>query len=131
MGNLTRDPELRFTPQGSPVATLRIAVNRVFTTKAGERKEEVCYVNVQVWGKQAENCTQYLSRGRPVFVEGRLRNRSIDVGDGKTRNIVEVVADRVQFLGRPPSPQTTPTPVDEEIREEILEEENLEELEEL
>ncbi len=131
MGNLTRDPELRFTPQGSPVATLRIAVNRVFTTKAGERKEEVCYVNVQVWGKQAENCTQYLSRGRPVFVEGRLRNRSIDVGDGKTRNIVEVVADRVQFLGRPPSSQTTPTPVDEEIREEILEEENLEELEEL
>ncbi len=100
MGNLTRDPELRFTPSGSPVSTLSVAVNRVYTNRAGERKEEVCYVNVQVWGKQAESCTQYLTKGRPVFVEGRLRNRSIEIGDGKTRNIVEVVANRVQFLSR-------------------------------
>ena len=98
MGNLTRDPELRFTPAGSPVATLRIAVNRVFTNKNGERKEETCFVNVVVWGKQAESCTQYLIKGNPVFVEGRLRNRNIEIGEGKTKSILEVVADRVQFL---------------------------------
>ena len=126
MGNLTRDPELRFTPQGSPVATLRIAVNRVFRNKEGERKEEVCYVNVQVWGKQAETCTQYLTKGKPVFVEGRLRNRNIEVGEGRRRSIVEVVADRVQFLER----ITSVTSVTEPESEVLEEDESLDELEE-
>lgn len=128
MGNLTRDPELRFTPSGSPVSTLRVAVNRVYTNRSGERKEDVCYINVQVWGKQAESCTQYLTKGKPVFVEGRLRNRSIDIGDGKNRNILEVVADRVQFLSK----ITTGVPSSsEEMHEEVDETiENTEELEE-
>ncbi len=127
MGNLTRDPELRFTPSGSPVSTLRVAVNRVYTNRSGERKEDVCYINVQVWGKQAESCTQYLTKGKPVFVEGRLRNRSIDIGDGKNRNILEVVADRVQFLSK----ITTGVSSSEEMHEEVDETiENTEELEE-
>ena len=126
MGNLTKDPELRFTPQGSPVATLRIAVNRVFRNKEGERKEEVCYVNVQVWGRQAETCTQYLTKGKPVFVEGRLRNRNIEVGEGRTRSIVEVVADRVQFLER----ITPVTSVTEPEPDAVEEDESLDELEE-
>ncbi|NOZ63741.1 MAG: single-stranded DNA-binding protein [Caldiserica bacterium] len=127
MGNLTRDPELRFTPSGSPVSTLSVAVNRVYTNRAGERKEEVCYVNVQVWGKQAESCTQYLTKGRPVFVEGRLRNRSIEIGEGKTRNIVEVVANRVQFLSRIGGELNTPEAADTHTEETI---DNTHELEE-
>ena len=117
---------MRFTPQGSPVATLRIAVNRVFRNKEGERKEEVCYVNVQVWGRQAETCTQYLTKGKPVFVEGRLRNRNIEVGEGRTRSIVEVVADRVQFLER----ITPVTSVTEPEPDAVEEDESLDELEE-
>ncbi len=126
MGNLTRDPELRFTPNGSSVSTLSVAVNRVYTNRSGERKEEVCYVNVQVWGKQAESCTQYLRKGKPVFVEGRLRNRSIDVGDGKNRTILEVVATRVQFLSRITEEEQ---PLPEEKTEEKNITEGLEEVE--
>jgi single-strand DNA-binding protein len=100
MGNLTRDPELRFTTSGAPVTNLRIAINRVFTDSSGERKEEVCFLTVVVWGKQAESCAEYLTKGRPVFVEGRLRTRSFQTEDEKNRTILEVVADRVQFLGR-------------------------------
>jgi single-strand DNA-binding protein len=100
MGNLTRDPELRFTTSGAPVTNLRIAVNRVFTDGSGERKEETCFLTVVVWGRQAESCAEYLTKGRPVFVEGRLRTRSFQTEDEKNRTILEVVADRVQFLGR-------------------------------
>ena len=99
MGNLTRDPELRFTTSGNPVTNLRIAINRVYTDGGGEKKEETCFVTVVVWGKQAESCAEYLSKGRPVFVEGRLRTRNIETEEGKGRNIVEIVAQRVQFLG--------------------------------
>ncbi len=100
MGNLTRDPELRYIPSGTAVATFGLAVNTVYTTPTGERKEDVCFVRIVVWGKQAEQCTQYLSKGRPVFVEGRLIYRSWEK-DGQTRTTLEVRADRVQFLGRP------------------------------
>lgn len=100
MGNLTRDPELRFTTSGAPVTNLRIAINRIFTDGSGERKEEVCFLTVVVWGKQAESCAEYLTKGRPVFVEGRLRTRNFQTEDEKSRTILEVVADRVQFLGR-------------------------------
>ena len=100
MGNLTRDPELRFTTSGAPVTNLRIAINRVFTDGNGDRKEETCFLTVVVWGRQAESCAEYLTKGRPVFVEGRLRTRSFQTEDEKNRTILEVVADRVQFLGR-------------------------------
>ncbi|MCK5242440.1 single-stranded DNA-binding protein [bacterium] len=100
MGNLTRDPELRYIPNGSAVANLRLAVNRTYKNQSGEVKEEVTYVNIVVWGKQAENCAEYLSKGRPIFVEGRLQSRQWETDDGQKRSVLEVVADRVQFLER-------------------------------
>ena len=101
IGNLTKDPELRYTPSGTPVASLRLAVNSSFKDQAGQRKEETCFVTVVVWSRQAETCHQYLKKGRPVFIEGRLIYRSWEA-EGKTRSTMEVRADRVQFLGAPP-----------------------------
>ena len=107
IGNLTRDPELRYTPSGTPVANLRLAVNSSFRDQRGERKEETCFVTVVVWNKQAEACNQYLKKGRPVCVEGRLIWRSWEQ-EGKTRSTLEVRADRVQFLGQPGAPGVSP-----------------------
>ena len=98
MGNLTRDPELRYIPSGAAVATFTIAVNRVYTTQTGEKKKDVCFVRVVVWGKTAEICGEYLSKGSPVFVDGRLQSRTWVGQDGQKRNTIEVVADNVQFL---------------------------------
>jgi len=98
IGNLTRDPELRYTPQGTAVANLRMAVNRRFRDRTGEQKEETCFVTVVVWDKQAETCNQYLSKGKSVFVEGRLISRSWEDNSGQKRNVLEVRAERVQFL---------------------------------
>jgi len=98
IGNLTRDPELRYTPSGLPVATLRLAVNRNFTNQQGEIETD--YFNVIVWRNQAEKCAEYLSKGRQVAITGRLQSRSWETNDGQKRSIVEVVADRVVFLGR-------------------------------
>ena len=101
IGNLTKDPELRYTPSGTPVANLRLAVNSSFKDQAGQRKEETCFVTVVVWSRQAEICNQYLKKGRSVFIEGRLLYRTWEA-EGKTRSTMEVRADRVQFLGPPP-----------------------------
>lgn len=98
MGNLTRDPELRYVPSGTAVATFTIAVNRVYTSQAGEKKEEVSFIRVVVWGRRAEVCGEYLSKGSPAFVEGRLQSRSWETQDGQKRNTIEVIADNVQFL---------------------------------
>ncbi len=103
IGNLTRDPELRYTPQGTAVVNLRLATNRRFKDKNGQPKEEVCFVTVVAWDRQAETCNQYLRKGRPVFVEGRLQSRSFEDSSGQKRNVLEVRAERVQFLGAPPS----------------------------
>jgi single-strand DNA-binding protein len=103
IGNLTRDPELRYTPQGTAVVNLRLAVNRKFKNKNQELKEEVCFITAVVWNKQAETCNQYLHKGSPVFIEGRLQSRSWeDAASGKTRSVIEVRAERVQFLGQAP-----------------------------
>ena len=75
IGNLTRPPELRYTPSGTAVADLRLAVNRNYSTQSGEKREEVCFLTVVVWGKQAESCGEYLDKGSQVFVEGRLQTR--------------------------------------------------------
>ena len=98
IGNLTRDPELRYTPSGLPVATLRLAVNRSFTNQQGEIETD--FFNVVVWRNQAEKCAEYLSKGRQVAVTGRLQSRSWEGNDGQKRSTIEVVADRVVFLGR-------------------------------
>ncbi|MDO8581090.1 MAG: single-stranded DNA-binding protein [Candidatus Omnitrophota bacterium] len=99
IGNLTRDPELRYTPGGTAVANLGIAVNRRFKDSSGELKEEVCFLTVTVWDKQAEACCQYLQKGRPVFVEGVLQSRFWETSDGQKRSAIDVRAERVQFLG--------------------------------
>ena len=101
IGNLTRAPELRYTPSGTAVSDLRLAVNRAYTTQGGDKREETYFLTVVVWGKQAEASAQYLDKGSPVMVEGRLQTREWEGKDGQRRNVVEVVAERVQFLGRP------------------------------
>ena len=100
MGNLTRDPELRYAPNGTAVTTFSVAMSRVFNSTAGEKKEDVCYVRVVCWAKLAQICGEYLFKGRPVFVEGRLQSRSWQAQDGSKRNTLEVVAQNVQFLGK-------------------------------
>ena len=97
-GRLTQDPELRYTPSGVAVTTLRMAVNTTFFSKDSEKREEVCYVNVVVWRKRAESCVEYLRKGSPIFIEGRLQSRSWETQDGQKRTTIEVQSDRVQFL---------------------------------
>ena len=99
IGNLTKDPELRYTPNGTAVANLRIAVSRKFKDRTGELKEDTCFVTVTAWDKQAEICNQYLQKGRPIFVEGILQSRSWDTPDGQKRSTIDVRAERIQFLG--------------------------------
>jgi single-strand DNA-binding protein len=99
IGNLTRDPELRYIPSGSAVATFTVAMNRVYKLQSGEKKEETSFVRVVVWGRMAETCSEYLKKGSSVFVEGRLQSRSWDGPDGQKRNTIEVIAQAVQFLG--------------------------------
>ncbi|HTB23549.1 MAG TPA: single-stranded DNA-binding protein [bacterium] len=105
VGNLTKDPELRFVPSGQAVANLRLATNRKYKAASGEWKEEVTYVSVEVWGKSAEACGEYLKKGSPLLVEGRLKLKEWTAQDGQKRSVIEVVSERVQFLsggpGRP------------------------------
>jgi single-strand DNA-binding protein len=100
LGNLTRDPEVRYLSSGKAVADLRLAVNRKYRTASGEEKDETCYVSVAVWGRQAETCGQYLSKGSPALVEGRLQYEEWEK-DGQKNNRLRVVAERVQFVGAP------------------------------
>ena len=99
VGNLTRDPELRHTPSGMAVCSLRLAVNTRRKDSSGQWTEKPNYFDVTVWGNQGENCAQYLAKGRPVAIDGRLEWREWDAQDGTKRQAVEVVADTVQFLG--------------------------------
>src|SRR5437588_13111871 len=100
VGNLTRDPELRHTPSGTPVCSLRVAVNTRRKDESGQWVDKPNYFDVTVWGQQGENCAQYLSKGRPVAIDGRLEWREWEAQDGSgKRQAVEIVADSVQFLG--------------------------------
>ncbi len=104
IGNLGADPEMRFLPDGNPVASFSVATNRVYTTRDGERKQETEWFNVVAWRKLAELCNQFFSKGRLVYAEGRLRTRSWEDQDGQRRYRTEVVAERVNFLdGQTPS----------------------------
>ena len=100
MGNLTRDPEVRYTPKGTAVGDLAIAVNDSYKAQDGTIKETVTYIDIEVWGRSAENCKQYLTKGRPVFVEGQLRLDQWEQ-DGQKRSKMKVRALSVQFLGSP------------------------------
>ncbi|KJJ83736.1 Single-strand DNA-binding [Candidatus Omnitrophus magneticus] len=99
MGNLTRDPEIRYVPSGTAVTSFTVAVNRVYKDKSGEKKEDPSFIRVVVWGKMAEVCGEYLTKGRMVLVEGRLQSRSWETADKQKRSIIEVVAENVQFMG--------------------------------
>ncbi|HEY8000668.1 MAG TPA: single-stranded DNA-binding protein [Solirubrobacterales bacterium] len=98
-GNLTRDPELRSLPSGTSVCELRVAVNSSRKDESGNWVDKPNYFNVKVWGAQGENCSTYLSKGRPVAVDGRLDWREWEGQDGQKRQSVDIIADRVQFLG--------------------------------
>jgi len=100
IGNLTRDPELKYTPQGTAVCNLRLASNHTFKTKSGEDKEQVLYITATVWSKRAENCAEYLKKGSHIFVEGRLQTRSWDGPDGKKNSVIEIQIENIQFLDR-------------------------------
>ena len=99
-GNLTRDPEVRYTPSGKAVGDLRMAVNRQYRMADGETRDETCFVNVGVWGRQAETSGEYLKKGSPVLIEGRLHYDEWEK-DGQKHNRLRVVAERVQFLSAP------------------------------
>ncbi len=99
IGRLTRDPELRYTSSNIPSATFSLAVDRNFTNQNGEREAD--FINIVVWRRQAENVKNYLTKGSQVAIDGRIQTRSYDAQDGSKRYVTEVVADNVQFLGRP------------------------------
>src|SRR3989338_2362550 len=137
IGNLTRDPELRYTPNGTAVANLGLAVNRRFKDSSGELKEEACFLTVTVWDKQAEACCQYLQKGRPVFVEGVLQSRFWETSDGQKRSAIDVRAERgqvfVNYMGQkkkgpaekpenshPPTPPKHPPQPNEAIKPEDI-----------
>jgi len=101
MGNLTRDPEVKYTPKGTAVGDLAIAINDSYKAQDGTIKETVTYVDIEVWGRQAETCKQYLTKGRPIFVEGQLRLDQWETPQGEKKSRLKVRADRVQFLGSP------------------------------
>src|SRR3954468_5638403 len=100
MGNLTRDPELRVTPKGTSICQFSLAINRQFKMESGETREEVIYVDVEAWGKQGETIAKYVTKGRPLFVEGRLRlDQWEDKNTKEKRSRMKVVCDNFQFLG--------------------------------
>ena len=129
IGNLGKDPEVRFTANGKAVARFPIATSEVWNDSEGNRQERTEWHNIVVWGKQGESCGQYLAKGRQVFVEGSIRSRTYDDKSGNKRYITEIVAQRVRFLGGggtrvaqepepEPSPETPsgqPPPLDDDI----------------
>ena len=99
VGNLGRDPELRYTPQGTPVCSFTLATNERRKDKAGEMQDQTTWFRVTLWGRQAETASQYLTKGRPVYIEGRLRVEEWTDRDGKPRHTLEVHATDMQFIG--------------------------------
>ncbi len=102
IGNVGTDPEMRFTPNGNPVTSFRLATSRSYTTADGERKQETEWFDVVSWNRLAENCNQFLTKGQRAYVEGRLRTRSWDSQDGQRHSRMEIIANRILFLDRKP-----------------------------
>ncbi len=113
IGNLGSDPEMRFTPSGNPVTTFRIAVNRVYNTPEGERKEETEWFSIVAWSRLAETCNQYLTKGQKVYAEGRLHTRTWDGQDGQKHYRTEVIANQVIFLDKKAAAASPEDKVDE------------------
>jgi single-strand DNA-binding protein len=106
IGNLGTDPEMRYTPNGSPVTSFRIATTRTYTSADGERQQDTEWFTVVAWNQLAELCNQYLTKGRRAYVDGRLHSHSWEGTDGQTRFRNEIIADRVLFLDRQPTGQS-------------------------
>lgn len=123
IGNLTKDPEVRYLQSGLAIANMRLAVNRYYTDQSGEKKQETCYLSIIAWKRLAELCGEYLSKGKSIFVEGRLQNRSWETESGEKKNILEVIADKIQFLDRSFKENS-------EVSSEIIETEKTEKTEE-
>jgi single-strand DNA-binding protein len=111
MGNLTRDPELRYTPSGASVCDFGVAVKRTFTTREGEKRDETLFVDVSMWGRRGEVISEYFSKGKPIFIEGRLKYDSWETPDGR-RSKLSVVAENFEFISAPggEAPQERGTP---------------------
>ncbi len=114
-GRLTRDPELRYLPDGTPVVNIGLAVSRQYKKANGQNSGDACFINVEAWRKQAEFVNKYFAKGRPMFVEGRLRSRSWETEGGQKRSVIEVRAERIQFMdwvdrgeNRPAAPPQKP-----------------------
>ena len=125
IGNVGTDPEMRYTPNGTPVTSFRVATSRVYTTGDGERKQETEWFTVVAWRKQAESCSQFLTKGQRVYVEGSLRTRIWEGKDGQKRTNIEVIANRVLFLDRQaaaalPSEEPALGPIEDEVEPEDL-----------
>jgi single-strand DNA-binding protein len=129
VGNLTKDPELRFTSTGVPVVNFKIASNKRYKDNLGIYKEDVCYIGVVAWQKLAESCSDYLKKGSAVLVEGELRSRIKETEDGNKRNFIEIRAFQVQFLDRK-TEAVSFTTSEENLEYTSLAEENLGEAEE-
>jgi len=99
IGHLGRDPEMKYTPQGQPVTTFSVASTRKYKTSAGEQREETEWFNVSAWGKLGETCNQYLSKGKQVYLEGRIKSRTYQAQNGETRVSLDVSCSEIQFLG--------------------------------
>ena len=110
IGNLGTDPEMRFTPNGNPVTSFRMATSRNYTSPEGERKQETEWFDVVTWNRLAETCNQFLVKGKRAYVEGRLRTRNWESQDGQKRSRIEIIANRVLFLD---SQATTASGMDE------------------
>ena len=113
IGNLGSEPEMRFTPRGNPVTSFSVATNRVYTTPDGERKEETEWFNVVTWGRLAEQCNQFITKGRLIYVEGRLHTHTWESQDGQKRSRTEVAANRVTFLDKRTAAPLSEEPVEE------------------
>jgi single-strand DNA-binding protein len=121
IGNVGTEPEMRYTANGNPVTTFRIAASRNYTTPDGERREETEWFNVVTWAGLAEKCSQYLQKGRRAYVEGRVRTRSWESADGQRRFRTEVIANSVLFLDRAQAaPLTEEEPVHETVEPDDL-----------
>jgi single-strand DNA-binding protein len=129
IGNVGTDPEMRFTANGNPVTSFRVATSRSYTTSEGERRQETEWFTVVAWKKQAESCNQFLTKGQRVYVEGSLRTRSWEGRDGQKRVTAEVIANRVLFLDRqavaPLPGEEIPVEAPVEAAEEEVEPEDL------
>lgn len=100
MGNLTRDPELRTTPSGTPVCQFGMAVNRIYNNSNGERQEETTFVDIEAWGRQAETISKYVNKGNPLFVEGRLKLDTWENNEGEKRSKMKVVLENMQLISQ-------------------------------